>query len=61
MFEKGTIMPLGPAFPEMMEEARAFMQKLREGGIPSFLNLERGARALRNTLDYYWIKEKRIE
>jgi len=52
---------LGPASPEMMKEARAFMQKLREGGIPTFLNLERGARALRNTLDYYWLKEKRIE
>jgi acyl-CoA synthetase (NDP forming) len=52
---------LGPASPEMMEEVGAFINKLREGGIPTFLNLERGARALKNTLDYYRLKEKRIE
>jgi acyl-CoA synthetase (NDP forming) len=52
---------LGPLSPEMMEEAGAFMHKLREGGIPTFLNLERGARALKNTLHYYRLKEKSIE
>ena len=52
---------LGPVSPEMMEEAEALIHKLREGGIPTFLNLERGARALKNTLDYYRLKEKRIE
>jgi acyl-CoA synthetase (NDP forming) len=52
---------LGPVSPEMMGEAGALMHKLREGNIPTFLNLERGARALKNTLDYYRLKEKRIE
>jgi acyl-CoA synthetase (NDP forming) len=35
------------------EVARGIMLKLREKGIPAFPSVERGARALKNALDYY--------
>ncbi len=42
--------------PEAWQEARDVTQKLRDGGIPTFVTVERGAQALRNTLDYYRLK-----
>jgi len=42
--------------PNEMEEARNTTQKFQERGIPAFPSMERGALALRNTLDYYSLK-----
>jgi len=39
--------------PNAEEEARDIILKLRERGIPAFPSIQRGACALRNTLDYY--------
>jgi acyl-CoA synthetase (NDP forming) len=39
--------------PKAEEEARSIMLKLRERGIPAFPSIQRGARALRNALDYH--------
>ena len=47
--------------PEAWQEARDVTQKLRDGGIPTFVTLERGARALRNTLDYYNLQKSIME
>lgn len=38
--------------PEAVQACRDFAWKLRERRIPTFVSLERGARALRNALDY---------
>ena len=38
---------------EGMQQARKIAQKLQDGGIPAFITLERGARALKNALDYH--------
>jgi acyl-CoA synthetase (NDP forming) len=48
---------LGFLSHEAIEERKSFTQKLKDGGIPTFVSLERGARALKNTLDYYAIKK----
>ena len=42
-----------------MEESRNLNLKLREINVPSFSNMERGASALRNALDYYRQKNGR--
>jgi len=42
--------------PEEMEQARNIARRLRGGGIPTFVTFERGARALKNALDYYSFK-----
>ena len=42
--------------PEEVQKAGDIIQKLQDGGVPTFIALERGARALRNTLDYYNLK-----
>ena len=42
--------------PEAMQESRNVAEKFHDGGIPTFVGLERGARALRNALDYYSLK-----
>ncbi len=42
--------------PEEVEQAGGIIQKLQSGGVPVFITLERGARALRNALDYYNLK-----
>ncbi|MDO8686973.1 MAG: CoA-binding protein [Dehalococcoidales bacterium] len=39
--------------PQDVERARGIIQELQDGGVPTFLSVERGARALKNTLDYY--------
>jgi hypothetical protein len=36
-----------------MQQARKIAQKLQDGDIPAFSTLERGARALKNALDYH--------
>ena len=41
--------------PPEVQQAGEIIQKFQDGGIPTFVALERGARALRNTLDYYSI------
>lgn len=41
-------------------EARRMMKKLQEGGVPAFPNIERTARALKNTLDYYKYKDQSL-
>ncbi len=43
--------------PEAWQEVKDVSQKLRDGGIPTFVTLERGAQALRNALDYYNLKK----
>ncbi len=43
--------------PEDVEQAGDIIKKLRDGGVPAFVSFERGARALRNALDYYQHKE----
>ncbi|MBI3041134.1 MAG: CoA-binding protein [Chloroflexi bacterium] len=42
--------------PEAVEEAGNIIQKFQGGGVPTFITFERGARALRNALDYYSLK-----
>ncbi|MBI2288431.1 MAG: CoA-binding protein, partial [Chloroflexi bacterium] len=42
--------------PEEVEQARNIIQKFQGGGVPAFIALERGANALKNTLDYYRLK-----
>ena len=43
--------------PEEMQSAREATKKFQESGVPAFPSIERGARALRNALDYYQHKE----
>jgi len=42
--------------PREVEQAADTIHKLQDGGVPTFIALERGARALRNALDYYNLK-----
>lgn len=44
--------------PEAIQATRDVAQRLREGGIPTFVSLERGANALKNALDYYVLKQR---
>lgn len=53
---KPVMVTLGFSAPEAWQETRDFMVKLREGGIPTFATLERGAGALKNVLSYYTLK-----
>ncbi len=39
--------------PEAVQGSREVVEKLLAGGIPTFVSLDRGARALKNALDYY--------
>jgi acyl-CoA synthetase (NDP forming) len=50
---KPVMVILGFSPPESWQEIKDVVQRFREGGIPTFLTLERGAGALKNTLDYY--------
>jgi len=45
--------------PEYVEKAQTLINKLQEGGIPTFISLERGATALKKTLAYYTMKNGR--
>ncbi|MFC1940536.1 CoA-binding protein [Chloroflexota bacterium] len=42
--------------PEEVKQAGDVVRKLQKGDIPTFIALERGARALKNALDYYRLK-----
>ncbi|MFC1965423.1 CoA-binding protein [Chloroflexota bacterium] len=57
---KGTSKPVMSIIPYVtpneMDRAKRVAQELQEGGVPSFSTMERGARALRNALDYYVLK-----
>ena len=50
---KPVMVILGFSPPEAWQEIKDVVQRFREGGIPTFFTLERGAGALKNTLDYY--------
>jgi hypothetical protein len=39
--------------PEEMKESKEAIKNFQARGIPAFLSTQRGARALRNALDYY--------
>jgi len=45
--------------PNAEEEARNIILKIQKRGIPAFPSIGRGARALKNTLEYYKTKENR--
>ncbi len=48
------LMVISPFYtPEEMEQVRDINHKLQRGGVPAFATFERGARALKNTFDYY--------
>jgi len=47
---------LGYNNPETIHETMAVIEKLHQGGIPLFVSSVRGARAIRNTLQYYKMK-----
>jgi len=52
------VMVIIPFFtPEEMEEASNMARKLWKKGVPTFTTFHRGARALKNTLDYYRLKK----
>jgi len=42
--------------PEAEPEARRIILKFQEIGIPAFPSVQRGARALKNALDYYRLR-----
>ncbi len=44
--------------PENAVASRQAAARLREGGVPAFVSLERGARALRNALEYYRLRQR---
>jgi acyl-CoA synthetase (NDP forming) len=48
---------LGHYMPDTVQETRAAASRLRDGGIPLFVSPERGARAIRNALEYYKIRQ----
>ena len=48
---------LGFVSPEAFKEIKEFIQRLSDGGIPTFANLQRGAQALKNSLDYYNLRD----
>ncbi|MFC2051436.1 hypothetical protein ACFLT4_01730 [Chloroflexota bacterium] len=39
-----------------VEQTGGIIRELQNGGVPTFITLERGARALKNALDYYRLK-----
>ncbi|MBN1662077.1 MAG: CoA-binding protein [Deltaproteobacteria bacterium] len=45
--------------PEYVGNAQTLINKLQEGGIPTFVSLERGAQAIRKTFEYYRMKNGR--
>jgi len=48
---------LGFYSPEMINETREVMEKLRDINIPTFVSLERGAKALKNAFEYHKDKQ----
>jgi acyl-CoA synthetase (NDP forming) len=47
--------------PEEVQQARDVIQKFQNGGVPTFIALERGAFALRKALDYYNLKNGSVQ
>lgn len=47
--------------PEEMKASRDATRKFQEKGVPAFISMERGARALRNALDYYRRKNNKLD
>jgi acyl-CoA synthetase (NDP forming) len=47
---------LGHYLPDAVQETRVVAQRLRDGGIPLFVSPERGARAIRNALEFYSLR-----
>ena len=50
---KPVMVVVGFSTPEEMQRAADITKKYQEKGIPAFASTERGAFALKNTLDYY--------
>jgi hypothetical protein len=42
--------------PDAPREVKDIIMKLQERGIPAFLSIPRGARALKSALDYYRLR-----
>jgi acyl-CoA synthetase (NDP forming) len=53
---KPVAMVLGFSGPDAAQETRVLTQKLRDGGVPMFVSVERGAKAIRNAHEYYLLK-----
>jgi hypothetical protein len=53
---KAAVVVVPYSTPEEMRRARELTQKFQEKEIPCFPSIERGARALKNALDYYSFK-----
>jgi len=51
---------LGHYLPDAVQETRTVASRLRDGGIPMFVAPERGARAIRNALEYHRMRGSRI-
>jgi acyl-CoA synthetase (NDP forming) len=51
---------LGHYLPDAVQETRTVAMRLRDGGIPMFVSPERGARAIRNALEYHRMRGSRI-
>ncbi|MBL7166662.1 MAG: CoA-binding protein [Dehalococcoidales bacterium] len=49
---------LGFQSPEAVQAVREVAQRFRDDGIPTFVSLERGAKALKNALEYYVLKQR---
>jgi len=49
---------LSANMPEAWKEARDVIEKFRDCNIPTFTTLERGAKAIRNALNYYTLKKR---
>jgi acyl-CoA synthetase (NDP forming) len=43
--------------PRVIADARTIVKELQDNGVPAFTSLERGAVALKNTLDYYRFRQ----
>ena len=51
--QKPVAVVLGHYSPDSVNETRGVAERLRDGGVPMFVSVERGARAMRNALDYH--------
>ena len=51
--QKPVAVVLGHYSPDSVNETRGVAERLRDGGVPMFVSVERGARAIRNALEYH--------
>ena len=56
--QKPVVVILAYQSPEAMQTASEVARRFRESGIPTFTSLERGAKALKNALEYYILKQR---